>query len=232
MAVGRTHRANRRHPSSRVPRARTARLGVACLAVLCVALSPRPMWAQSCFEACAAAPLAGCVPAGSGTSLRVLDKENDGGDLVMFTWKGDMSAADVGSPTTTTGYSLCMYGLGTFPKSVSAPFENSTCRRKANEPCWEQRGEGFVYRDPPRTWGGLQSVFIRPRPEASSILVRARGRTISEFDTLPDVLPVAPPAFVTVQFVRDDDPTKCWEAVFPDTSFVRNDSQRISAKLP
>jgi len=157
---------------------------------------------------CGAAPVAGCrTPAVPGKGLlSIRDRTPDSKDRLIWKWlRGAVTTkAEFGSPTTTTGYELCIYDASAALISSSRAPADGTCR---NGPCWRENSRGFKYRDPDLTPDGLTHVVLREGLEAgkAKILVKGKGESLQ----MPP-LPLAQP--VRVQLRNSNG--SCWEAQY------------------
>ncbi len=157
---------------------------------------------------CGAAPASGCrrsIQPGK-SSLLVKDKPLDTGDLLTWKWtKGAVTPqADFGTPTTSTGYQLCIYDGGANLVSSSAIPAAGVCAGKA---CWTGNVSGFKYADKEGTPDGVTKLVLKQglAPGKAKIMLKGRGANLN----LP-ALPLAEP--VTVQLRNGDG--VCWEAVY------------------
>ncbi len=182
---------------------------------------------------CPDEPRAGCLPPFSKAVLIVKDNESDQKDTWKLIWKGNIGLGDFGSPDWRTGYSLCSYGLGSGPKSLSVPAEDLSCGKRGDDACWrvKPRGKGYTYNDKLRADGGVAKVVFRPGQGGKALIkVLAKGDNIDPMATLPDSMPIAESP-VTVQIVRDDFPNVCWEATF-EPPFKTNRGALLKLKSP
>jgi len=170
---------------------------------------------------CAVAPGSACqaaAPVGARISLR----RGATAEKNMLTWKwlgtGATMTADFGSPTTTTGYALCLYDASGLRLAAAAP-AGGTCGTKS---CWTEVTSGFRYSDAELTPDGLRKVTLTAGGAgAGGLAVRGKGMQL----TVP-----TPPLAVPVRVqARRSDKSMCWEATFSGTP-TRNDAQRFQAR--
>jgi hypothetical protein len=167
---------------------------------------------------CAGAPIAGCraptEPRAAVLSVRdAIDAERD-----RFTWKwrkgAAISAQDLGVPTASTSYLLCVYddarGVPSLATSV-AFLAGGPCT--AGDPCWRDRGRrGFTYANRPAT-GGFLGVKLKPGPAGkASIQVSSKGGSLTLSLPRPAGSLFQQDPAVTVQLLNDAVPPVCWEA--------------------
>ena len=157
---------------------------------------------------CGSAPALGCrSPVQPGkASLLMKNKTPDTGDALQWKWtKGAPTAkADFGSPTTTTGYQLCIYdGSASLVSSTAIPADG-IC---AGRPCWSENGSGFKYADKDATPDGVTKITLKQglAPGQAKIGLKGKGANLN----LP-ALPLSQP--VTVQLRNSNG--VCWEAVY------------------
>jgi len=180
------------------------------------------------FNLCPATPATTCTSAGKG-KLKIRDATPDSKDLLNFIWRGDVNLTEFADPLSGTSYALCLYGLAGAPRTLAIPAEDASC---GSAPCWKSGSSGFGYKDPTLADGGLGLVRLKPGTGGKGLIkVRAKGDLLDESLTLPPALPLSTPATVTVQLIRTDDPSICWEASFTDP-FTKNETGQFKAKTP
>lgn len=125
-------------------------------------------------------------------------------DKVLWKWRGRnaLAKSDLGAPTSTTPYTLCVYDQTGLKLSSTAP-AGGVCAGKG---CWREFPLGYRYVDRDGTPDGLMKIVERAGGAGQSKLaVRGRGPLLA----MPS-LGLAPP--VTVRLQRDDTGA-CWESV-------------------
>jgi predicted AlkP superfamily pyrophosphatase or phosphodiesterase len=189
--------------------------------VTATATAPTPT-ATPVVPACGATLAAACrTPAVPGKARLILkDKVPDSRDRLIWKWVkgGATTLADLGDPTTATGYRLCLYdGTGAQIMGAAAP-AGGACRGK---PCWKATKRGFRYADRDLTPDGLLKLMLKSGDAGKSkLIVKGKGE--------PLVLPSLPIQSlpVTVQLVREGG--TCWQATFGTT--LRNTTEQFRAK--
>jgi cysteine-rich repeat protein len=148
----------------------------------------------------------GCAPAASNKSALVLRDSPSGlTDKVVWKWRsrGPFSKSDVGSPGTSTSFTLCVFDQAALRLSSFAP-AGGTC---AGRSCWREVPTGYRYNDREATPDGLMKLQVRAGgPGLGKLTVKGRGRLLA----IP-ALGLTPP--VTVRLRRDDG-GGCWESVY------------------
>jgi len=129
------------------------------------------------------------VPAAARGS-KVLVKEDPSGALKWkFKSTAPASIDDLGDPTDTTGYTLCLLDeSGATPSLVlaaSAP-AGGTCDGR---PCWRSAGTGFVYSSAEEGPGRLGKVKIKAGATGATMLVKGKGKRL-RLGRLPLLPPV------------------------------------------
>jgi cysteine-rich repeat protein len=122
-------------------------------------------------------PAVGCkVPTLPLKAQLVLkDKTPDKGDRVVWKWtKGEATTfGELGNPTTTDDYELCVYGPGPsllFSGRVPA---GGTCH---GLPCWKTIvGKGYSYKDKDRTPDGMEKLSLTSGV-AGAAKISAKGK--------------------------------------------------------
>ncbi|HWP65727.1 MAG TPA: trypsin-like serine protease [Candidatus Limnocylindria bacterium] len=176
--------------------------------------------------ACDAA--AGCVlgprpdcrsPAVAGGSLLKLRDTVGDGDLLVWKWiKGAaVTAADLGTPATTTDYRLCLYDESGAEPSLVARAEVPSGGTCDTGPCWRSADGTLRYRNPARTPDGIAKLLIKPgAPGKATITLRGKGNLLPPLPTLPLALPLR------VQLHADG--AACFEARYGGAGTRRNDA--------
>ena len=160
---------------------------------------------------CAATPRLGCQNSASGRGVVLLRNGTpDDGDQLRWKWTSSAATpkAAFGNPLTSSDYALCVYDDSGLKLGAAAP-AGGTC---AGRNCWSETTSGFKYKDRELTPDGLAQIVLRAGDAGrAKIGVKGRGANLH----VP-VFPLAPP--VTVQLVRTDDGSACWEARFSSPS--------------
>jgi hypothetical protein len=101
---------------------------------------------------CAAAPIGGCkMPTASRKGkLQLKDAADDGKDQLSWLWGSGAatSMAEFGSPTSSTGYQMCVYDAGGLVSSAAVT-PAGTCNY--GKPCWSAKPTSFAYESGRRT---------------------------------------------------------------------------------
>lgn len=165
---------------------------------------------------CAPTPLAGCRSAGKSVLQLSRDGMTGVKDKLLWKWvKGAAtSLGDLGSPTTSTTYTVCLYDGSGGAEVVSIPAGSA----------WSGGATGFKLSDSSGSPDGVQKVLLKSGAAGKSkILIKGRGAN------LPDALTPTLALPVTAQLVNDGN-SVCYESVFAVA--VVNDSGRFKAKAP
>lgn len=165
---------------------------------------------------CGATPRSGCgTPAMAGRSgFQVRNSNRDSRDKLQWRWsRGDALPAQLGNPTGTTEYALCVYdrsgGVAALAHAALVP-GGGQC---AGVPCWRGAGSGFRYKDRSASADGVQLVLLKPGlGHTGKLQVKGRG----------DRLALPPAASAETYFFQDPALTVqlvnslgfCWEATF------------------
>jgi hypothetical protein len=144
-----------------------------------------------------------------------------------------MVQSDFGNPTTTTGYTLCLYdeigGMATFKTGATIPAA-ATCGSKS---CWRALSTtGWSYRDMAGGNDGIKSVvmkggmagkpLIKIAGAGANLLLPSDFSANQLFDQDTQVI---------VQLFRSDDET-CWGSTFDISGTKRNDAVEFKAVTP
>ena len=166
---------------------------------------------------CPSSPMTGCR--GPGKSLLLLKNSADD-SKDKLTWKfrsagiPPVSLNELGDPTTTTTYTLCLYS-GTATAVVAIPAGSN----------WTAGTKGFRFKDSTGSPDGAQRALVKSGDaDTAKALVKGKG------DNLPDGLvpPLTSP--VIVQLVNDTN-TTCFSAHYEvGPGLIKNDSKQFKAK--
>src|SRR6185295_15709966 len=97
---------------------------------------------------------------------------------LTWTWKAGQltTAADFGTPTTTTAYHFCVYdqtaGTPTLVMSMTAP-PGGRCNGK---PCWKATSAGFQFKDKLLSNTGLAGVKLKGNAGQGKAVVQVKGK--------------------------------------------------------
>lgn len=176
-------------------------------------LSPTVTATATPAHDCSAQPLNGCKqPIAANKSLLLI--RNRGGDRDKLVWKwlkGEQtSAADLGDPTNTTTYTLCIYDQSAGVPALRLQAKLPPAGTCAAAPCWSATSSGFTYSDANLETDGVKSISLRGGAAGKAKIVVKGGKAF--LDT-PD-LPLAQSPQVIVQLKNDVAGGRCWESRF------------------
>jgi cysteine-rich repeat protein len=110
------------------------------------------------------------------SQLVMKDKSPDKGDQVVWKWtKGEETTLpQLGDPTTTDDYELCVYGPGPSLLFVGRIPAGGSC---ADKPCWKTiTGKGYAYKDKLRTPDGMEKLSLSAGIDgAAKISAKGKG---------------------------------------------------------
>ena len=171
-----------------------------------------------------AGPAPVCLSAGK-VVVEIRDKANDASDKIKWKWrKGDETLlADLGDPTSTTGYALCIYD-----ETASTPSLVGKIVIPPG-PFWQNKGaKGFKYVDKLATFDGAKRATLRPGAAG-----RAKVDVFAKGVNVPMPVPAGPGVFfnqdpnVTIQLLNDAG--VCWTSEFVSPA-LKNDASRFKDK--
>jgi hypothetical protein len=175
---------------------------------------------------CAALPLAGCKqPTVPDKALLLLKDKGGPADKLTWKWiKGEETLLeDLGDPTATTGYTLCIYDAsgGTPALELQAMVPpGGTCDGKD---CWEAAGTGFKFKDPSATNAGISKMIIKSGDAGKAkIVIKGKGDFLDMAD-----LPLDQDPQSIVQLSNSDG--TCWEARFSPPA-IKNEDELFKDK--
>ncbi len=169
--------------------------------------------ASSCF----AAP---------STKLQISDSSDNTKDKLSWQWgKGDeVMLAELGTPLSTTDYTLCVFDMTSSVPSIAAILEIP-----ASMTFWTDKdAKGFQYKDPAGTAAGVTGLSVTPGAATrSKVKLKARGAAIG-----------LPGAFDTQYFAQNpkvvaqltNSNGACWTSEFVPDDTSRNDVKSFKAK--
>ncbi len=165
------------------------------------------------------APSNTCVSATKAT-FKYKDNALDKRDKVTFLWKGGPAViGDMGDPTQTTDYELCVYDNTGVQLAMSVPSGSGwSTLGKPSDP------RGFKFKDKTQSNDGVKLI----RTKASN-LDKALAKLVASKDNLPDTasLPFQYP--VTAQLYAAGG--MCWEAEFNVNDTKKNVDDQFNGKI-
>ena len=170
---------------------------------------------------CPATPPPGCKTGLTGKGSFSLSKKAGDPAKSMLGWKwskGDATTmADLGVPTTTTAYRLCVYdGSNTKIMDLLAP-AGGTCDN--GKPCWKTAGtKGFNYKRKDGQLNGITGIILRSNttPGKAKVSVKGKGSYLS----VPTLLPLTQAPNPVQVLLINSSTSACWIASYssPPTS--------------
>jgi hypothetical protein len=149
----------------------------------------------------------------------ILKTDPDGGDgeRLRLRLKDEVDPADLGDPTATTDYTLCLYqidnsGVRRTIASMLIP-AGGTC---SGSDCWSG-GSRFIYKDKTMSTDGIRSI----RLDSKGIAIAGAQSNLP----LPPAL-IADRSVTTKVTASDGTSTKCWSSLVPADS-QRSDGNRF-----
>ncbi len=166
-----------------------------------------------------ATPLTTCLTA-EKSMLFIKQKDAGAKDKLLWKWikGGSATQAELGNPTSTADYSLCVYAGGTNDLIAAADIPPSAT-------AWESIGsKGYKYQDTNAAEDGVTKVIVKgSESNKSKALLKGKG------SNLPDPTLGSLPFPVTTQLVNRETGV-CMEGVF--SSAIKNDASQFKAKNP
>ncbi len=191
------------------------RQGRIAFAIACIALNVMVAAAASAVAAqqCPSTPAANCLLAAKAR-MAIYNDVDDTKDQFAWKWgKGQgMVQAAFGDPTTSAGYSVCIYAGSTQARVAEAVLPAG--------PGWSLKTKGYGFKG--SNANGLSFVKLKAgetsKPHA---MVRGRGAALPDF-----AMPLAAP--VTIQFIKDD-ASLCLQSTYADSDIDINDAHKFLA---
>jgi hypothetical protein len=158
-------------------------------------------------RACAVAPLTTCREPGS-SSIAIRGRRGE----IEWQWRrGTTSKTELGTPTGTTDYLLCLYD-----ESATVPALVAQARIPAGRK-WSATAKGFRFRNPAGAPDGIRRVQLKAGNGNASIALFGRGMALPP-------RPLEQDRRVVVQLVNTEG--TCWTAEFPSPA-KRNDAVKF-----
>jgi cysteine-rich repeat protein len=164
-------------------------------------------------------PHGGCRTSQKAVLVYKNDASDDNKDKLTWKWiKGQTTTfAELGLPTGTTAYTLCLYDNNAALGDATVP---------GGAPKWAVIGanKGYKYKDKPGTADGIRKVILKASAaNKSKALVKGKGVNLPDLPALPFALPV------TAQLVNDAN-NVCFTTVF--NTAKKNVGSTFKAKSP
>ena len=176
---------------------------------------------------CPTAPREDCVAASARGGSRLTIKNGPGGnDRLLWSWSGeDTLPVDLGDPTTSGGYALCLYDK--VGPSLRAVFEidaiGAAQCNVGGSACWSTTKSGFRYKDPINRNGATKALSASAATSGSAkFKMTGSGPTLS----LP-TLPLALSPDIRVQLLNTQTGA-CWTSMY--STALRNDTEGFKAR--
>lgn len=165
------------------------------------------------LDLCPSAPRANCRTAGKAILISK-DATPDDKDKLTFKWQqGTAAAADLGSPTTTTDYGLCIYAGGALASATHVGAGTGWTAPAAG---------GFQYQEDTGSADGIRKIVMKPDAGGyAKILWKGKGTNLPALPATPAALPVV------AQLVNSETGV-CFDASFPTA--VKNEGGKFKAK--
>ena len=168
----------------------------------------------------------GCLT-GAKASLQVKEK----GDKDQIKWKlgkgGVLGQADLGTPTTTTAYTLCIYD-----ETGDVPALATSLTVAADATKWKDKDpKGFQYKDKAGASDGVTKVQFK----TATVAGKSKAQFQAKGANVPTPTPISASEFfdqdtnVTVYLVNDANDT-CWQSDFATNK--KNTADQFKAKAP
>jgi hypothetical protein len=182
---------------------------------------------SQCVSAgCAFGPLVGCRTA-ENSIVFYKDRPNDATDKLLVKWTGAQSASqpELGDPTTTADYELCLYTgpAATLLLEAAVPVDPDK---------WETLGtRGYKYRDAEADADGAQKILLKGSDSDNTrILWKGRGSDLPDLDA--GTLPLGSGDFPVLVQLMNVDNGVCFETSFEAGDALKNSDDSLKLKAP
>jgi hypothetical protein len=185
----------------------------------CPPAIPGGPYAYLAKRKCPPSPFSGCRAAGKSFLTVQNDADNANDKLLWKFLKGGATMpAEFGSPTETTGYTLCVYAGSAAARAIVPPSATN----------WKPLGTaGWKYKDALASAYGVTKLALKGGAGGrTKVQVKGRGTALPDFDAM---LPVDDAEFpVTVQLIRNTT-NLCWESRFDAADANQNAGSSFKA---
>ena len=164
----------------------------------------------------------------------MLIRSNGAHSKLIWRWlKGDAPVAELGDPTTSTGYALCVYDSTALVPALAIRIDVAAAGTCGGAPCWAALGgvtpKGFRFDDGTGAQGGMQKLRLKGgRPGHDKLLIKAGGAALALPTPASATQLFAQQQDVTVQVVNDDG--NCWDATYSPSAVLTNRADFYKAK--
>lgn len=152
----------------------------------------------------------GCARPTTPSSKLLMRRDGGANDRLQWKWThGEQTdISEFGTPLSTTGYVLCVYG----EDALSNPYlqfdavvhGGGTCD---GAPCWKAKSTGFSYKDDTQSSDGISRINLKAGSDGEAkILVKGKGANLK-------LQPIFMSDPATVQLRASNG--QCWEAQYP-----------------
>ena len=152
--------------------------------------------------------------------LLLKNSSDDEKDKLVWKWlKGAATTLEeLGVPTATTAYALCIYSGTSAAAIAEADIPPSAT-------LWQPSGStGFKYKDPARTQDGIQKALLKAGAAGKAkALVKGKGTGLPDPPAGPLTLPI------TAQLVNSGN-IVCFEGVYDTADVIKNEADQFKAK--
>ena len=173
---------------------------------------------------CSPTPLGGCLTPGRSTFTLAGDPLDHGKDRLSWSWnKGvAVTSADIGDPTATTEYAVCVYAHDALLTEATAPRGGLWQALSGTPP------NGYRYTDHTAANDGIKKVAVTAgTADTTKALVIGKGPSLPlvSLPLMPGQLPV------TVQLVNNNAVPQCWTANYTNLP-MKNGTKSFKVRLP
>ena len=167
------------------------------------------------------------VPAGTATcvgatkaTFKYKDKFNDSGDKVVFVWKGGPApVSNLGDPTQTTGYELCVYDNSGVQLALDVdPGAGWKTLGPPSDP------KGYKFKDTAAAQDGVKLLLVK-----GSTLDKGKAKVVAKKGNLPDTATTPFQFPITAELYADNG--MCWTVEFGNADTKKNEAGKYIGKV-
>ena len=196
-------------------------------------VTPSPSPAATAATNCPVLPSLGCVSESSAT-LQISSGNGPAQRKLRWKWRtGDtpVAVADLGTPLTTTSYTLCLYDETAAVPALKMQVVIAAAGSCGVGPCWKALGsKGFSYKNGGGHEAGITRLLLKAGgAERARILIKGAGADLALPTAAGGAEFLDHDVHVTVQ-LRASDTVACWTSRF--ATATKNSATQYKAKAP
>lgn len=181
------------------------------------------VWAVS-QDQCPQSPSATCVPVESRKSSLVINRGIGGRARLKWRWSGGgTQPSDLGDPTVSSDYVLCMYGPTSAGVRAILERDASAGANCSSGACWSALSHGYRYQDRSYAVGAIRQLSISASEQGDAAIAAGSGTGLLGLPHMP--LDLSSGIGVQLHNVESG---ACWSATY--STAIISDAMRFKAR--